>query len=129
MSAGDERKKIQQALTNDMLTESFQTELGQKALVQRTTVDADERQDQLREVLSDIAKDLSATGVAPKGMEYLGSFSVHVYHSKVLRTAAFAVLNNGARVPFDLADAAMRELTGSVVEYHGRRRQKLRSGF
>lgn len=129
MKSVDDRKKQIQSATNELLTDKFKTEIGQKARVERVAIETDEHQEQLRAVLSDIGENLQETGKAPKGMKYLGSFSVHVYHSEILRTAAFSILNNGSGVPFDLADAAMRELNGSVVEYHGKRRQKLRSGF
>lgn len=128
MSTGDKKSQMQ-GLTNELLSDQWRTEIGQKAHVERVSLESDEHLTELKEVLSDIALDLQKIGSAPKGMTYLGSFSVHVFVSEILRTAAFVSLNKGEKVPFELADAAMRELNGSVVEYHGKRRQKLRSGF
>ena len=62
-------------------------------------------------------------------MDYVGSLSVHVYKSEILRTAAFATVSNLEGLTFDLADGALRELTGTTLVYYGRSRQKLRSGF
>lgn len=128
MSTSDDRKKMQQGLDQEILKEKFIQDLGQKAIVERTIIDG-EHMDQLRQVLGDVAADLQRIKAVPEGMKYSGSFSVHVFKSELLRTAAFATVNNLNGCPFDLADAAMRELNGSVKETFGKSRQKLRSGF
>lgn len=123
-----EREEMIRDVTNDLLTSKFTTELGQKAKVERHEV-KDERMDALREVIADVGRDLLTCGVVPKGMQYIGSLCVHVYKSEVLRTAAFATTSNLNQLTFDLADAGLRELTGSTLVTYGRSRQKLRSGF
>lgn len=122
----EDAKKLREA-TNAHLAQKFQTELGQKVLVERHVV-ANERMDQLREVLRDIAKDLQAEDPATREQTYLGSFSVHVYTSELLRQMTFQVLTAPDHCTYDVADAALRELNGSVMETYGHKRQKRRSG-
>ena len=123
-----ERDAAIAAVTNDLLKSKFATEIGQKARVDRSSIQS-EHMDQLREVLSDVGRDLSEKGVAPKGMEYMGSLSVHVYRSVILGQAAFVTLSATERLGPDLADGALRELTGTTMANYGRERKKLRSGF
>lgn len=127
MSKFDERQ-LRQDITDEILTQKFKSELGSQARVERTALQ-NERLDQLREVLSDIGKDLSESGAVPRGMQYCGSLSVHIYKSEVLKTAAFATLSSSENLTFDLADAGLRELTGTTHESYGKKRQKTRSGF
>lgn len=122
------RESAIREVTNDLLTSKFTSEVGSKARVDRTVVSG-EHMEQLRGVLQDIGGNLSESGVAPKGMQYVGSLSVHIYKSEILKSAAFATLSSLKGVPFDLADAALRELTGTTLETFGKRRQRLRSGF
>lgn len=123
-----ERKRAIDAVTNDLLRDKFIDEVGSRATVERSSLQS-EGMDELRGVLRDVGQNLSDVGAAPKGMTYLGSISVHIYASEVLRTAAFASLTALEGVNFALADAALRELTGSVHESYGKARKKLRSGF
>lgn len=104
------------------------TEIGQKARVERSSVNND-MTEQLREVLRDIGRNFLETGTVPKGMKYCGSLSVHVYTGELTRTFAAVTLSNHDDLDFTLADSALRELTGTTHESFGRKRQKLRSGF
>lgn len=122
----EDAKKLQEA-TNQFMAQKFQTEMGQKVLVERHKTN-NERMEQLREVLRDIARDLQAEDPGTRGQTYLGSFSVHVYTSSHLRQMTFQVLTAPDHCTYDIADAAMRELNGSVVESYGGQRQKRRSG-
>lgn len=127
---GDSSQRTREirAVTDQLLTEKFATELGQKARVERTSI-TNERMTELREVISAVGQDLEEIGAVPKGLTYVGSLSVHVYKSEILKTAAFATVNHLSQMDFSLADGALRELTGSTLEQYGKRRQKLRSGF
>lgn len=125
----EERKKFEKDMTNEALKEKFTQELGQKVRVDRTTFENDDHMAQLREVLADVARDLQKVGKVPAALEYMGSLSVHVYKSEVLKTMIFATLSNSGRLTFDVADGALRELTGATREDFGKSRQKLRSGF
>lgn len=122
-----DRDKIIKGVTDELLKDKFMTEIGQKARVERSEITS-EHMDNLREVLSEIGLNLQQVKAVPN-MEYCGSLSVHVYKSSVLRTAAFATVSVTENLTFDLADAALRELTGSTLSSYGKRRQKLRSGF
>lgn len=128
MSSAD-RDKLLRTVDNEILKDQFIQELGQKAIVKRTSVDQSEHTDQLRAVLSDIARDLQSIGQVPKGMQYRGSLSVHIFTSEILREGAFITLNNLEDLPLPLADAALRELNGSTKENYSKRRSKQRSGF
>lgn len=128
MSNQDERKKLAKAVTDDLLTEKFIKDLGQKARVERSSLQS-EHLDQLREVVADVGRNLLEVGAVPRGMNYCGSLSVHIFKSEILKTAAFATVSRTEDLTVDLADGALRELTGTTMESYGKRRQKLRSGF
>lgn len=128
MSEREDQKNFEKAVTNELLTSKFTADLGQKARVERHDLSG-ERQEQLREVLADIGRDLLATGQVPKGMTYRGSLSVHVYSSEIMKTAVFATVSKLDDMNSNLIDGALRELTGTTFEKIGRGRKKLRSGF
>lgn len=123
-----ERDDAIRAVTDDLLISKFTQDLGQKARVERHDI-VNEHMDQLRDVIADVGQNLSEIGAVPKGMEYVGSLSIHVYRSIALKTAAFATVNNMGRMDGSLADGALRELTGSTMLQFGKNRKKLRSGF
>jgi hypothetical protein len=100
-----------------------------RAVIEHHEIPNDEYTKELRGVLADIGADLQRTKKVPEGMEYQGSFSVHVYASPVLRTFAFAGVNNPQDCHYKLADAALKKLREDVEEYYSGTRRKLRSGF
>lgn len=118
MSTAEENKK-----------KDFDSQLGSRAIVEHHTLENDNYTFQLREVLADMGADLQKAGKVPKGMEYQGSFSVHVYASPILRTFAFAGINHPGTCHGQLAEAAGMKLNQDIREYYQGRRQKLRSGF
>lgn len=123
----DSDKKIRQHL-NEALSQKYQTQMGQKVLVERHTIHSNERRDQLREVLEDIAKDLQTVGDVPREIEHIGSFSIHVYYSSALNQMIFASVNAPGKCSFNVAESASAELFGTICEQYGVRRQKKRSG-
>lgn len=109
---------------------TFDTDIGQKATVEHHEIETTPEVSQLREVLSDIGRDLQRIGVAPKGMTYLGSFSVHVYGTESLKgNYAFVSLCEPGEVFFKLAEAAGMKLRGDIQKMFRGTMQKLRSGF
>jgi hypothetical protein len=109
---------------------TFKTDIENRALVEHHSITSTPEIEQLREVLSDIGKDLQKIGVAPKGMEYMGSFSVHVYANEGLKgTYAFAALTNPHKCFFKLAEAAGKKLMGDIQMQFTGRFTKKRSGF
>jgi len=125
----DEREKLIREVTNDLLTSKFITDVGQKAQVERVRIEASQHIDELREVIREVGRNLEEIGAVPKGMTYRGSLTVHVYTGDATKTFAAASISAFDTMTFDLADAALRELTGSTLESYGRSRKKLRSGF
>jgi len=118
MSSTEENKK-----------KDFDSQLGSKAIVEHHQIENDQYTHQLREVLADMGDDLQKSGKVPKGMQYQGSFSVHVYASPILRTFAFAGVNNPGTCHGQLAEAAGMKLNQDIREYFHGKRQKKRSGF
>ena len=114
--------------TEDILAQKYNSEMGQKAVIQRTKID-NEKTDALKEVLKDIGTDLVTLGEAPSGMPYIGSIAVHIYAAPNLNMHAFIVQKAINSVSEIVASKAIGELKNSVVEYYGHKRQKLRSGF
>lgn len=127
----DDREQLIKDVTNSQLTEQFIKDLGYKARVERSDVGDEytEHMEQLRSVIRDVGENLLEIGAVPKGMQYRGSLTVHVYTSEILRTAAFLNLFVWDKLDYNLADAAMREMNGKIKTSHGKSRQKLRSGF
>lgn len=107
----------------------FASDLGQKALIEHHQIENDEQSEALREVLRDIGKDLQTTRKVPPELEYVASFSVHVYKGGLSNFAFAGVNANMEKCPHALADAAAKKLAQDIREYHNGRRQKLRSGF
>lgn len=128
MSEREYRKKLAEEVTSEVLTDKFIQDIGQKAIVERTDAQG-ELLDILRREVAEIGEAMSKHGVAPKGMKYEGSLTVHIYTSEILNQAAFVSLNNMSKLHYALADAACREMNQKVKEYWGLRRQKLRSKF
>lgn len=122
------RDAIIRAETNEVQKSQFIQDLGQKAHVERGTI-ANEKTEQLRDVLKDIGRDLITVGAVPQGCDYIGSLSVHVYTIEALGSALFACLTVPGQMTSSLADGALRELNGSVKVMFGQARQTLRSGF
>lgn len=126
----DRDKRIIKELTNEALTSKFATELGQKAQVEHHAVANDERMDQLREVLRDVGRDFQTTAKVPKELTYMGSLSVHVFASEVMKGQfQFVGLNAYDKMPYLVADAALQKLRGDVTQVYVGNRQKKRSGF
>lgn len=126
MSSGE--KKVRQHL-NDALSEKYQTQVGQKVLVERHKLHDNERRSALKEVLTDIAGDLQTIGDVPRGAEHIGSFSVHAYYAPTLEQMFFATVNAPGKCTFNVAESASAELFGTICEQYGVRRQKKRSGL
>lgn len=109
-------------------TKQFNTEIGSKATIEHHTIENDQYTTELREVLSDIGRDLQRVGKVPAVLTYCGSFSVHVYKGG-LQNFAFAGVNNPGECHYLMADAALKKLRQDIEEHYKGHRQKLRSGF
>lgn len=109
---------------------TFDTEIGSKATIEHHAVEDTGEITQLREVLEDMGKDLQRVGAAPKEMEYMGSFSVHVYAAQGLKGSfAFVSLTQPGKCFYKLAEAAGKKLQGDIQQTFTGRFQKKRSGF
>ena len=113
--------------TSAFLKQKYATEMGQKVLIERHKIQ-NSAMSALREVLSDIGKDLQTQRVVTEGIEYWGTFSVHVYYSHALNRMEFATVTSPGKTPFNVAEDATRELFGSICEDYGHKRQTRRSG-
>lgn len=128
MKEKDYKKELVKVAESEVLKDQYMQNVGQKAVVERHDATG-ESIDQLRACLAELGDELGKRGIAPKGMQYVGSLSTHVFHSEILKVTAFVNLNNMKALSFGQADAACREMNNKVKEYWGQRRQKLRSGF
>ena len=126
---GARPKTAHERATEEFLRLKHQDEMGQKVLVERSTLDGS-RADELREVLADIGRDLQQQGPSGvnKELDYMGSFSVHVYFAHGTKSMCFASVNKPGKVPFNVAEDACRELFGTVCENYGHKRPVRRSG-
>jgi hypothetical protein len=108
--------------------QTFDTELGSKAIVEHHAYANPEHAEALRLVLKDIALDLQRVGEVPKEMDYCGSWSVHVFKGG-LNNFAFIGVTNPENSPYIVAEAASKKLFQDIREFYQGKRQKLRSGF
>lgn len=109
---------------------AFDSNLGSKATIEHHAIADTGEITQLREVLSDMGKDLQKIGAAPKEMEYMGSFSVHVYAAEGLKGSyAFVALTQPGKCFYKLAEAAGKKLQGDIQLTYRGKFQKKRSGF
>lgn len=127
MSKDDKSRKA----TEGLLRSNFTQELGQKAIVEHHVLDEEEKRyaAELREVLAAMAADLQRVKIVNPGFDYLGSFSVHVFASEIMRAFEFMSITNPHKATHPVADAALRKLTQDVNEHFTGKRQRLRSGF
>lgn len=107
----------------------FDSDIGSKATVEHHSIETTPEMSALREVLSDIGKDLQRIRVAPQEFEYMGSFSVHVYASNMKGNYAFVSVSEPGKCFFKLAEAAGQKLRGDIQNMFRGSMQKLRSGF
>ena len=126
-----EEDKIARAVTDEALLKKFKSDIGSKAVIEHHDIAPEklEYMSQLRGVLQAIAEDMQKTGIADKGFEYLGSFSVHVFGAEVTSQLEFVSLTNPHKTTHPLADAAMHKLTEDVNAHFTGTRRKLRSGW
>lgn len=121
--------KITERLTNELQRKTFEAELGQKAIVERSVIAQDERTAQLGEVLCDIGKDFGSTEPSLKGMKYLGSIAAHVFVGEATGTFANVKQIRAEECPSELLMRLGEDLAKATIEYGGRRAPKLRSGW
>lgn len=104
----------------------FKTQLGQGATVQRST-EKGEGPAKANFLLREIG---NAVNPLPDNLEYQGSAAVHIFYNRTLEQAFFVnqvrTLDNTNEL---LAQAATKDLIGTIMEFFGKKRPKMRSGF
>ncbi len=105
----------------------FNSQLGSKAKVDRTE-EKGERSAIANAMLREIGKNINALD---ETSEYIGSCAVHVYKPKgEVKYLHFQCQVSPMQwVEETVADKALTELKGALMEHYGRDRQVLRSGF
>ncbi len=108
--------------------QTFKTELGSKAIVQREDVPGDAAE-LGGVILRKLGGELFAEQIASAGFEYSGSFACHIFVAPLTRTMQFitqeTTLDN---TPQDVANAAFRDCEAAVKKYYGMKSSKMRSG-
>jgi hypothetical protein len=122
-------KEILEDLTRAAQVRKFESEMGSKAVVERSEIAQDERTVQLGEVLQDIGKDFGQTEPSLKGMTYLGSIAAHVYVSQVTGIFANVKQIKAADCPPELLMRLGEDLAKSCITSAGKKAPKLRSGW
>lgn len=122
-------EEVMKEITRAAQVKKFESELGSKAIVERSEIAQDERTVQLGEVLQDIGKDFGATEPALKGMTYLGSIAAHVYVSEVTGIFANVKQIKAGECPPELLMRLGEDLAKSCIEGAGKKAPKLRSGW
>lgn len=122
----DSDKKIQRALTDNFLTKKFNTDIGQKATVQRQDF-ANELSTKANAALRGIGESVNPVAGS---LTYMGSAAVHIYQSEMLGQIFFmSQAQTLGQTDEALASKALNDLRGAMQEHYGRKRQILRSGF
>lgn len=122
-------KEVMDELTRAAQVKKFESELGSKAVVERSVIEPDERTVQLGEVLCDIGRDFGQTEASLKGMKYLGSIAAHVYVGEVTGTFANIKQIKANECPPELLMRLGEDLAKACIESSGRKAPKLRSGW
>jgi hypothetical protein len=127
----DEGDNLDKKTKADIEAQVFKSEIGATAQVEHHKLEGEDKEYmmQLREVLVSIAQDMQDKKIVNNGFEYLGSWSVHVYASEVLRAFEFVSLTNPHKATHPVAEAALAKLKQDINEHYSGKRQKLRSGF
>ena len=107
---------------------NFSKQLGSTATVQRDSVSGDLAEVSNRK-LADLGRELNPVA---ENLQYMGSMACHVYWNQTL--GQFFTVNQTRgmlthKCPEKLAQAAAKDLLGTLIETYGHRRPKLRSGF
>jgi len=112
---------------NDFEKKAFETTLGQKAKVERSE-QSGEREAILNNMLRGIGEQANQL---PETSGYLGSCAVHIYKPKgqVMYLHYQCQVSPMHKVPEELADKALGELKGALMEFYGRNKPVKRSGF
>lgn len=108
---------------------TWDTELLSKATVEHHQIENTPYMLELKKVLEDVAKDLQRVKIANPNMEYMGSFSVHVFESPLKGTFEFVPVTNSHKCYYKLAEAAIKKLGGDIQDMYRGQSQKHRSGF
>lgn len=122
-------KEVIDTLTNEAQKEKFNSELGSKAVVERSVIEPDQRTIQLGEVLCDIGRDFGQTEPAIKGMKYLGSIAAHVYVGEATGTFANIKQIRAEECPDELLMRLGEDLAKACITAAGKKAPKLRSGW
>lgn len=111
---------------SDHKTQTFNTDLGQKASVERHEVRGKEIEMANHRVM-EIGRSLNPM---PDHLKYLGSMAVHIYQSEMLGQLFFmSQCQTLGDTPELLASTALTDLKGTAQQFYGRTRQTKRSGF
>lgn len=106
--------------------QTFQTQLGQSATVQRETVKGD-HVERANFKLRALGEEMNPV---PQNLEYKGSAALHVFYNTTLKQ--MFVITQTATLqgcPELVALAAVKDMNGAIMELFGHRRPKMRSNF
>ena len=104
----------------------FKDQIGQKVAVSRSN----EKSEGIKRANQKLLEVGEMLNPLPKNLTYMGSAAVHIYYNETLRQAFFAnQVNTLGNTNELLAQAATKDFLGTVMEFFGKRRPKLRSGF
>ena len=111
----------------DHKKQTFETDIGQKAQVSRS-----EQRGERETILNNMLRGIGAeANQMPQTSEYLGSCAVHIYKPKgnIQYLHFQCQVSPMQDVPEIVADKALTDLKGNLMEFYGRDRKKKRSGF
>lgn len=116
--------KDHKSLPHDV--QKFNTQIGQSATVQRSTETSSlvERENARLREMGQLLNPID------KSLKHMGSAALHVYWNETLMQ--FFVVSQVTTMqdcPEHLAISATKDFTGSMMEFFGQKRPKLRSGF
>lgn len=103
----------------------FKTQIGIDATVERTK-ERGESQERANAKLRELGEELNPM---PAGMKYMGSAAMHVYYNETLKQIMMVDQYPLKDCPEHLGRVATKNFIGTLMEYFGMRRPKLRSGF
>lgn len=124
----DRRKKAESETLRDFQVMQHQTEMGQKAVIERHAVPA-EQTEEFRQILNELGHACQLPYSVPSGCDYVGSFACHIYIAPKTKTVYFVTQDALRGCPEMLVSDAFTDCRGTLMENYSRSRQKKRSGF
>lgn len=128
MKLKDEKERIHSEALRDVQISAFDNEMGQKVIVQRSTLKS-EGVKRGNRLLHQAGHEIQQSDHALKQLDYVGCAAIHIFQSKLLGIIMYTSQTLLERCPEEHAGPAAHDLRNAMMGAYGHKPQKKRSGF